>query len=188
MSVLYSDIFATRETDVTVARTVIPNPPYSRDLAPSDFHLFGPVWCTLRTLFCYDNKLKHSVCEELGCFSKEFVRLMYSMVHKGGKRMLIMKGSVWKNDLDNVKDVPTIHVNLIVTVIIKVIYSPVNAQVNCLKNNIKIYISTFAASYLNTQGLNNSCLKSPASTLVDLTFQSRALRSFSLNQLRNLSL
>ena len=35
---------------------------------------------------------------------------------------------------------------------------------------------------------NNSCLKSPASTLVDLTFQSRTLRSFSLNQLRNLSL
>ena len=49
-------------------------------------------------------------------------------------------------------------------------------------------INTFAASYLNTQGLNNSHLKSPASTLVDLTFQSRALRSFSLNQLRNLSL
>ena len=49
-------------------------------------------------------------------------------------------------------------------------------------------INTFAASYLNTQRLNNSCLKSPASTLVDLTFQSRAVRSFSLNQLRNLSL
>ena len=38
-------------------------------------------------------------------------------------------------------------------------------------------INTFAASYLNTKVLNNSCLKSPASTLVDLTFQSRALRS-----------
>ena len=49
-------------------------------------------------------------------------------------------------------------------------------------------VNTLAASYLNTQGLNNSCLKSPTSTLVDLTFQSRALRSFSLNQLRNLSL
>ena len=49
-------------------------------------------------------------------------------------------------------------------------------------------VNTSAASYLNTQGLNNSCLKSPASTLVDLTFQSRSLRSFSLNQLRNLSL
>ena len=53
---------------------------------------------------------------------------------------------------------------------------------------LKIHLNTFAASYLNTQGLNNSCLKSPASTLVDLTFQSRALRSFSLNQLHNLSL
>ena len=31
-------------------------------------------------------------------------------------------------------------------------------------------INSFAASYLNTQGLNNSCLKSPASTLVDLNF------------------
>ena len=31
-------------------------------------------------------------------------------------------------------------------------------------------INTFAANYLNTKGLNNSCLKSPASTLVDLTF------------------
>ena len=51
-----------------------------------------------------------------------------------------------------------------------------------------LFINTFTASYLNTQGLNNSCLKSPASTLVDLTFQSRALRSCSLNQLRNLSL
>ena len=49
-------------------------------------------------------------------------------------------------------------------------------------------LNTFATSYLHTQGLNNSCLKSPASTLVDLTFQSRTLRSFSLNQLRNLSL
>ena len=54
--------------------------------------------------------------------------------------------------------------------------------------NYNFNINTFATSYLNTQGLNNSCLKSPASTLVDLTFQSRALRSFSLNKLRNLSL
>ena len=53
---------------------------------------------------------------------------------------------------------------------------------------ISVIINTFAASYLNTQGLNNSYLKSPASSLVDLTFQPRALRSFSLNQLRNLSL
>ena len=57
-----------------------------------------------------------------------------------------------------------------------------------LRSEAEYIVNTFAASYLNTQGLNNSCLKSPASTLVDLTFQSRALRSFSLNQLHNLSL
>jgi len=59
----------------------------------------------------------------------------------------------------------------------------------CVRSTtVGIGFNTFAASYLNTQGLNNSCLKSPAATLVDLNFQSRALRSFSLNQLRNLSL
>ena len=58
----------------------------------------------------------------------------------------------------------------------------------CCLETWHAFINTFAASYLSTQGLNNSCLKSPELTLVDLTFQSRALRSFSLNQLRNLSL
>ena len=47
--------------------------------------------------------------------------------------------------------------------------------------------NTFTA-IVDLSRFNNSCLKSPASTLVDLTFQSRTLRSFSLNQLRNLSL
>ena len=61
-------------------------------------------------------------------------------------------------------------------------------RTGCISTIFFIFFNTFAASYLNTQGLNNSCLKSPASTLVDLTFQSRALRSYSLNQLRNLSL
>ena len=48
-------------------------------------------------------------------------------------------------------------------------------------------INTFTA-IVDLSWFNNSYLKSPASTLVDLTFQSRTLRSFSLNQLRNLSL
>ena len=40
-------------------------------------------------------------------------------------------------------------------------------------------VNTFTA-IVDLSRFNNSCLKSPASTLVDLTFQSRALRSFSL--------
>ena len=50
-----------------------------------------------------------------------------------------------------------------------------------------VEFKTFTA-IVDLSRFNNSCLKSPASTLVHLTFQSRALRSFSLNQLRNLSL
>ena len=53
----------------------------------------------------------------------------------------------------------------------------------CLQSDF----NTFTA-IVDLSRFNNSCLKSPASTLVDLTFQSRALRSFSLNHLRNLSL
>ena len=56
-------------------------------------------------------------------------------------------------------------------------------------DGIILDVNTFTA-IVDLSRFNNSCLKSPASTLVDLTFQSRALRSFSLNlnQLRNLSL
>ena len=54
------------------------------------------------------------------------------------------------------------------------------------KNTYEVF-NTFTA-IVDLSRFNNSWLKSPASTLVDLTFQSRALRSFSLNQLRNLSL
>ena len=43
-------------------------------------------------------------------------------------------------------------------------------------------LNTFTA-IVDLSRFNNSCLKSPASTLVDLIFQSCALRSFSLNQL-----
>jgi len=48
-------------------------------------------------------------------------------------------------------------------------------------------INTFTA-IVDLSRFNNSCLKLPVSTLVDLIFQSHALNSFSLNQLRDLSL
>ena len=46
------------------------------------------------------------------------------------------------------------------------------------------FINTFTAT-VDLSRFNNSCLKSPASTLDDLIFQSR---SFSFNQLHDLSL
>ena len=62
----------------------------------------------------------------------------------------------------------------------------INGDVNVVSSE-NSHFNTFTA-IIDLSRFNNSCLKSPASTLVDLTFQSRALRSFSLNQLRNLSL
>jgi histone-lysine N-methyltransferase SETMAR len=53
--------------------TVLPHPPYSPDLAPSDFHLFGPLKDALRgRRFADDEELKHSMPEELRHFSKDF--------------------------------------------------------------------------------------------------------------------
>jgi len=47
-------------------------------------------------------------------------------------------------------------------------------------------VNTFTAID-NLSRFNNSCLKLPVSTLVDIIFQLHALHSFSLNQLRDLS-
>jgi hypothetical protein len=55
---------------------------------------------------------------------------------------------------------------------------------NWTRMDTKIGLNTFTA-IADLSRFNNSCLKSPASTLVDLIFQSR---SFSFNQLRDLSL
>ena len=53
---------------------------------------------------------------------------------------------------------------------------------------VTVFLFNSFTAIVDLSRFNNSRLKSPTSTLVDLTFQSRALRSFSLNQLRNLSL
>jgi hypothetical protein len=51
---------------------VLPTPPYSPDLAPSYFHLFGPLKDTLRGCRFVDDGLRHRLREELRGFSKEF--------------------------------------------------------------------------------------------------------------------
>jgi histone-lysine N-methyltransferase SETMAR len=63
----------TREATATMGWAVPPHPPYSPDLEPSDFHLYGPLKDALRgRRFADDDELKHSVREELRHFSKEF--------------------------------------------------------------------------------------------------------------------
>jgi hypothetical protein len=52
---------------------VLPHPPYISDLAPSDFHPFGPLLDAIRERrFAEDDELKHRVREELRRFTQEF--------------------------------------------------------------------------------------------------------------------
>jgi hypothetical protein len=70
-----------------------PHPTYSSDLAPSDFNLFGPLKKPLRGRRVADDKLKHSVRQELRRFIKE--------LRATGIQRLTQK---WKNCVDNEGD------------------------------------------------------------------------------------
>ena len=60
----------TREAITTIGWTVLPHPPYSPDLAPSDYHILGPVKDALGGQPLADNgEMKHSVREEFLRFS-----------------------------------------------------------------------------------------------------------------------
>ena len=111
--------------------------------------------------------------------------------------MHVLKRTVqnWNNHIDGVSendDVINSPLNgMLMNGQKSVLFTVSNTTLNSNREKMHsklVHFNTFAASYLSTQGLNNSCLKSPGSTLVHLTFQSRALRFFTLNQLRNLSL
>jgi hypothetical protein len=61
----------TREVAATMGWTVLPCPPFSPHLAPSDLHIFGPLRDALRgRRFADDDELKHSVRDELRRFGK----------------------------------------------------------------------------------------------------------------------
>jgi len=47
-------------------------PPYSPNLAPSDFHIFGPLKDALRRRFADDGEMTHGAREDLRRFSKGF--------------------------------------------------------------------------------------------------------------------
>jgi hypothetical protein len=62
-----------RETIATMGCTVLPPAPYSPNLAPSDFHLFGLLNDALRgRRFADDDELEHSMHEQLRRLNKKF--------------------------------------------------------------------------------------------------------------------
>ena len=49
--------------------------------------------------------------------AKTFTRPTYSISRKGGKSVLVVKKTFWKNNVKFVEDLPMIYVNFIITVI-----------------------------------------------------------------------
>lgn len=79
---------------------------------PSFWHSEG---CTPQTYFA--DELKHCMCEELRPISKELYVTVFIISHKGKKRLLIKKETLWKNYVDFVKAVLIIiYVNFITIV------------------------------------------------------------------------
>jgi hypothetical protein len=77
--------------------TVLPHPTYSPHLAPTDYHLLGPLKDTPRDRrFVYDDDLKHSAREELQRFSKHFYATGAQRLTQRWKSLLITKQSLWK--------------------------------------------------------------------------------------------
>ena len=58
----------------------------------------------------------------------------------------------------------------------KIVYKMISRNLRTSEVELVQHLNTFTA-IVDLSRFNNSCLKSPASTLVDLTFQSRALHS-----------
>ena len=75
------------------------HPPYSPDLAPSDYHLFGPLKEALRGhRFTTDQELKVVVHAWLAAQPKNFLKAKRSLCNDGSST-LKSKGTMLKNDV-----------------------------------------------------------------------------------------
>ena len=73
---------------------VVPHPPYSPDLAPSDYHLFGPLKNHLRgTKFSDDEAVKEICREWLKSQPRDFyAKGILKLVHRWGKVYISTQG------------------------------------------------------------------------------------------------
>lgn len=71
----------------TMGWTILPHLTCSTNLAPSGFHLFGPLKRYSKKCHFADDRLKHGVHEELWYFSKEFYVTSIQHLTKGGKKV-----------------------------------------------------------------------------------------------------
>jgi len=81
----------TRVATATVGWNVLPHPPYGPDLAPSDFHLFGPLKDVLWGHRFVEGKLNIAWVESYEASAECCMQAAYGVWCKSGKSVLIMK-------------------------------------------------------------------------------------------------
>jgi hypothetical protein len=132
----------------------LPYPPYRPNLAPSDFHHFGlPNNALSECHFADNDKLKHSVHEELWCSSKEFYTTSTWHLKQRWNKVSTLKETSWKNNLSLIKDAPTIYTKfskIVITVIEK----------------------KHRRHYFHTTPIQNHCKQSTSKLVIDHTIKS----------------
>ena len=84
---------------VKIGWEVLPHPPHSPDLAPSDFHLFGPLKEAQRGIHFKDEEtVKTSVRQWLGRQDLAFTGLEYMPLLKGGPKRWKLTDIILKSD------------------------------------------------------------------------------------------
>jgi histone-lysine N-methyltransferase SETMAR len=87
----------TREAITKLQWTVLPHPPYSPDLAPSDYHLFGPLKGAIRGKRFEDDE--EVIAEVKSCCDRDLqsgTAKAYRLLHLGGVRPKIQKETMLK--------------------------------------------------------------------------------------------
>ena len=108
---------------------VTPYPSYSPHLPPSDFQFFGFLQDALRGC-----RFGDSVGEVFRRFNQEFYAIGLQLVTQSG-RLLIMKGTLWKNNMNFLKDL-FININQLdaLNFIISLLYASTCFEHMCLSS------------------------------------------------------
>jgi histone-lysine N-methyltransferase SETMAR len=96
----------TCEVVTKIEWTVCPHPAHSPDLAPSDYHLFGPVKDAVCGFhFSDDNKLKQSFCDVLRSGGREFYNTGTQCLTRCWQKCVENAGDFVENSLIDAKDI-----------------------------------------------------------------------------------
>src|SRR5258705_1119701 len=78
-------------------RTSVNHSPYSADLEPSDFHLFGPLKKQARPSVDTRSSKQPSACGFTGGRKRSMTLAYKNLCHIGGTNVSMCRGAMWRN-------------------------------------------------------------------------------------------